>query len=63
MVKGEVWHEIHSRFKRKESKRSIARTLGLDVRTVRKIFSQPEPRKHQRQKKEKTLLTDYQGSL
>ena len=44
MVKEDIWHEIHSRFKRKESKKSIARSLDLDVRTVRKILPQPETR-------------------
>lgn len=63
MVKGDVWHEIHSRFKLKESKKSIARTLDLDVRTVRKILSQPEPKKYQRQKKVKTLLTGHQDYI
>jgi len=36
MVKGDIWHEIHSRHMLKESKKSIARALGLDVRTVRR---------------------------
>jgi len=38
MVKGDIWHKIHSRHKLKESKKSIARALGLDVRTVRKVL-------------------------
>ncbi len=40
MVNGSLWHEIHSRFKLKETKKSIARALGLDVRTVRKVLRQ-----------------------
>lgn len=60
MVKGDIWHEIHSRFKLNESKKSIARTLNLDVRTVRKILSQSEPQRYQRAKSGKTLLTGYQ---
>jgi len=40
MVNGELWHEIQSRFKLKESKISIARALGLRVQTVRKILRQ-----------------------
>ena len=27
MVKGELWHEIHSRFELRETKKSIARAL------------------------------------
>jgi len=38
IVKAELWHEIHSRFKLKEPKKSIARSLGIDVRTVRKVL-------------------------
>jgi len=29
MVKGELWQEIHSRFKLKETKKSIARAIGM----------------------------------
>jgi DNA invertase Pin-like site-specific DNA recombinase len=39
MVTGDVWHEIHARYKLKEPKKTIARGLGLDVRTVRRIQS------------------------
>lgn len=60
MIKGEIWHEIHSRFKLKESKKSIARNLDLDVRTVRRILSQPEPEKYHRPIKKKTLLTSHE---
>jgi hypothetical protein len=35
MIKHEVWHEIHSRFRLKEPKKSIARSVGLSVQTVR----------------------------
>ena len=31
MVKGDLWHEIQSRWKLKESKKSIARALQLDI--------------------------------
>ena len=44
MVQGDLWHEIHSRCKLKETKKSIARALGLDVQTVRKILRQQTPR-------------------
>jgi transposase len=63
MVKRDMWHEIHSRFKRSESKKSIARTLDLDVRTVRKILSQSEPKRYQRQTSGDTLLTGYQDYI
>ncbi|MCP2619689.1 hypothetical protein NLC35_00355 [Candidatus Aminicenantes bacterium AC-334-K16] len=63
MVKAEIWHEIHSRFKLKESKKSIARSLGIDVRTMRKILRQSQPERYRRKKKEKTLLSGYEGYI
>ena len=38
MVKGDLWHEIHSRRKLKETKKSIAPAVGLTIQTVRKIL-------------------------
>ena len=52
MVKADLWHEIHSRFKLRESKKSIARTLGLSILTVRKILRQTGPQPYERQKSE-----------
>ena len=49
MVKGDLWHEIHRRFRLKEKKRAIARLLGLDVRTVRKILRPREPAPYDRE--------------
>jgi len=40
MVKGDLWHDIHSRFKLKDTKKSIARSLGLDVRIRLPFFIQ-----------------------
>jgi hypothetical protein len=55
MVKGDQWHEIHSRFKLKETKKSIARSPGLDVRSVRKILRQSEPSPYRREELAATL--------
>src|SRR4030042_99221 len=63
MVKGDIWHEIHSRHKLKESKKSIARALGLDVRTARKILRQEEPRPYEREKRGSATLAPYQGFI
>lgn len=60
MVNGSLWHEIHSRFKLKETRKSIARSLGLDVRTVRKILLQYEPARYRREAPEMTLLSSYE---
>jgi hypothetical protein len=55
MIKSEIWHEIHSRFKLKETKKAIARTLGLSILTVRKVLRQAMPRPYQRAKPESGL--------
>jgi transposase len=63
MVNGNLWHEIHSRFKLKETKKSIARSLGLDVRTVRRILRQRAPAPYHREGLEGTLLTPYEEHI
>lgn len=60
MVKGDLWHEIHSRFKLQETKKSIARAVGLSVQTVRKILRQKGPQAYRREKRESELLGPYQ---
>jgi transposase len=58
MVKHEVWYEIHSRYKLKEPKKSIARSLGISVQTVRSILRQTAPETYSREpRKEKVLAT------
>jgi len=63
MVKADLWHEIHSRFKLKETKKAIARALGLDVRTVRKMLRQEAPRAYERDRKGSPLLTGFEESI
>jgi len=63
MVSGSLWHEIHSRFKLKETKKSIARSLDLDVRTVRKVLKQAEPAPYRRARPEATLLSLYEEHI
>lgn len=60
MVKADLWHEIHSRFSLKETKKSIARTIGISVQTVRKILRQKQPESYTRQKQESELLGPFQ---
>ena len=55
MIKSEIWHESHSRFKLKETKKAIARTLGLSILTIRKVLRQAMPRPYQRAKPESGL--------
>jgi transposase len=63
MIKQEVWHEIHSRFKLKESKKSIARTMGLSVQTVRKILKQSTPKGYERSKSSGGVLSQYEDYI
>jgi len=59
MIKADLWQEIHSRRKLRESKKSIARTLGLHIQTVRKILHQMSPRPYARTKSEESVLAPY----
>ncbi len=59
MVKGDLWHEIHSRWKLKETKKSIARAVGLSVQTVRKILRQVSPQPYARQSVGRGLMEPF----
>jgi len=59
MVKGELWHEIHSRHRLKETKKSIARAVGLSIQTVRKILRQVSPQPYARKPVEGGLLEPF----
>ncbi|MFZ2053177.1 MAG: IS21 family transposase [Candidatus Aminicenantales bacterium] len=63
MIKADLWHEIHSRHKLKESKKSIARGLGLHILTVRRILRQSEPKAYKRLPSEKTVITPYKDYI
>lgn len=63
MVKGDLWHEIHSRYKPKETKKSIARFLGVDVRTVRRILQQKEPQAYKRDQSKATIVSPFQDYI
>ncbi len=61
MVKGDLWHEIQSRWKLKESKKSIARALQLDIKTVRKILRQKQAESYSREKQESLVLKPHKS--
>jgi len=63
MVGGELWYEIHSRFKLKEPKKSIARCLALSVQTVRRVLRQKEPPLYSRKPRERGVLAPYEGFI
>jgi len=59
MVKADLWQEIHSRFKLKETKKAIARAVGLSVQTVRKVLRQEKAKAYVREKRESEVLGPY----
>ncbi len=63
MIKRELWYEVHSRFKLKESKKSIARSLGLSVQTVRSVLKQKGPVIYSREQKKETLLAPFEDFI
>lgn len=63
MIKADMWHEIHSRRRLQETKKSIARALGLHIQTVRKVLRQAAPRPYERAKDERGILTPYKSYI
>jgi transposase len=63
MIRPERWYEIHSRFKLKESKKLIARSLGISVQTVRRILRQQEPKGYERPKASESILEPYKDYI
>jgi transposase len=63
MIKADLWQEIHSRFKLKETKKAIARAVGLSVQTVRKILRQEQPKAYVREKRESEILGAYEDYI
>jgi transposase len=63
MIRHELWHEIHSRFRLKESKKSIARSVGVSVQTVRKILQEDKPRSYKRSRQHGSVLTAHESFI
>ena len=43
MIDFERWIEVHARCRRGQGKRTVARELGLDRKTVKRILAQERP--------------------
>jgi len=43
MIDFEVWTEVHARFRQGHGKRQMARELGRDRKTVKRILAQERP--------------------
>lgn len=63
MINQYLWHEVHRRYKGKEPKRSIARSMNLNVQTVRRLLRQREPQKYKRSVPVETILNPYKSFL
>src|SRR5262245_34198712 len=48
MIDCELWTEVHARFRRGQGKRTSARDLGLDRKTVKRILAQERPGPYRR---------------
>src|SRR5918992_5232489 len=59
MIDFELWTEIHARFRRGQGKRKLARELGLDRKTVKRILAQERPASYHRTFARPTVVTPY----
>ena len=48
MIDFELWTEVHARFRQGQGKRKLARELGLDRKTVKRILAQEQPAPYRR---------------
>lgn len=59
MIDFNVWTEIHARARRGEAKQKIARELGIDRKTVRRLLAQVRPATYQRLVTRPPLVAPY----
>lgn len=59
MIGFDLWTEIHGRARCGEAKQKIARELGLDRKTVRRLLAQERPVPYQRTGPRPSLVTPY----
>jgi transposase len=59
MMSFDLWTEIHARARRGEAKQQIARDLGLDRKTVRRIVSQARPMPYRRRVSHPSVVAPY----
>jgi transposase len=59
MIDFEVWTEVHARFRQGHGKRKLARELGLDRKTVKRILAQERPVSSHRTVARPTAITPY----
>jgi transposase len=57
MIDFELWTEVHARFRQGHGKRKMARELGLDRKTVKRILAQARPAPYRRTVSRSTVVT------
>ena len=63
MSECERWTEVHARVRQGQGTRKIARELGLDRKTVKRILAQERPAPYHRTVPRPTVVTPYLGYL
>ena len=59
MIDFELWTEVHARCRRGQGKRTMARELGLDRKTVKRILAQERPTPYRRTVTRPSVVTPY----
>ena len=59
MIGVDLWMEVHARARRGEAKQKMARELGLDRKTVRRLLARERPVPYQRTVTRPSLVTPY----
>src|SRR5919198_187598 len=59
MLDFELWTEVHTRFRQGQGKRKLARELGLDRKTVKRILAQERPAPYHRTISRPAVVTPY----
>jgi transposase len=59
MIDFELWTEVHARFRQGHGKRQMARELGLDRKTVKRILTQERPAPYCRTSSRPTVVTPF----
>jgi transposase len=59
MLECELWTEVHARFRRGQGKRTMARELRLDRKTVKRLLGQERPARYHRTVSRPTVVAPY----
>jgi transposase len=59
MIDFDLWTEVHARFRRGQGKRTLARELGLDRKTIKRILAQARPEPYHRTVPRLSVVTPY----